>query len=252
MRGRFFKFSKAPLMKIIATLPTYNEAENIRPLIADILALGPEYEVLVVDDHSPDGTWRIVEELAAPEPRIHLVHRVNERGRGTAGIAAFRWARDAGADAVIEMDADYSHHPRFIASLVEPVREGRADVVVGSRLVEGGGEAGRHPSRRVITLAANLYIRTLLGLPLRDCTSGFKVFSRRAVAAVPWESLEARGPELLQEVLVHARRAGMVFAERPIRFEERRAGQSTFNARIMARSLWFVLRLRLRGVKGGE
>jgi dolichol-phosphate mannosyltransferase len=235
-------------MRIVALLPTYNEAENIRPLIAEILALAPEYEALVVDDDSPDGTWRLVGELASREPRVHLLHRTTERGRGTAGLAGFRWARNNGADAVIEMDADFSHHPRFIPMLVEPVRAGTADIVIGSRLVAGGAEQGRHPARRAITLGANAYIRVVLGLPVRDCTSGFRAFSRRALEAIPWDAMTARGPEIVQEVLHQARRHGLAFDEKPILFEERRAGQSTFNVRIMARSFAYVLKLRLGAV----
>ena len=184
-------------MKIVATLPTYNEAENIRPLIAELLQTDPGLEVVVIDDHSPDGTWQIVEELAAADPRVHLIHRTTERGRGTAGIAGFIWARDYGADAVVEMDADFSHHPRFVPSLLEPVRANKAEVVIGSRLVAGGAEAGRHPARKVITLLANFYIQTVLGLRVRDCTSGFRVFSRKALESIPWEIMNARGPEIV-------------------------------------------------------
>jgi dolichol-phosphate mannosyltransferase len=235
-------------MKIIATVPTYNEADNIVPLVTEILALGADYHVLVVDDDSPDGTWRLVAEMSAREPRVRLLHRTENRGRGTAGLAGFVAARAAGADAVVEMDADFSHHPRFIPSLVEPVADGSADIVVGSRLVAGGGEQGRHAVRTLITRAANAYIALLLGLPLRDCTSGFRVFSRRALEAIPWERMTARGPEIVQEVLWEARCAGLRFAERPILFEERRAGQSTFNWRIAVRSLFYIPSLRLRGV----
>ncbi|MCX7717658.1 MAG: polyprenol monophosphomannose synthase [Candidatus Sumerlaeaceae bacterium] len=234
-------------MKIIATVPTYNEADNIVPLANEILALGDAYHVLVVDDNSPDGTWRLVREMMAREPRVQLLHRTTDRGRGTAGLAGFIAARDAGADAVVEMDADFSHHPRFIPSLVEPVLDGSADIVVGSRLVAGGGEQGRHVARTLITRAANSYIALVLGLPLRDCTSGFRVFSRRALETIPWEQMTARGPEIVQEVLWEARLAGLRFAERPILFENRRAGQSTFNWRIAVRSLAYIPHLRLRG-----
>lgn len=233
-------------MKIIATVPTWNESENIVPLTRELLAIGPEYEVLVIDDDSPDGTWRLVGEMATSDPRVHLLHRKGERGRGSAGIAGFVRARDMGADAVVEMDADFSHQPRFIPSLVEPVREGSADVVVGSRLIAGGGEQGRHAARRFITLGANFYIRTLLGFPVRDATSGFRVFGRKALEAIPWERVGARGPEIVQEVLVEAMNAGLRIAERPILFEERRAGKSSFNPRIMVRSLAYMLKLRGR------
>jgi dolichol-phosphate mannosyltransferase len=232
-------------MRIIATLPTYNEAENIESLVSDLLALGPEIEVLVVDDNSPDGTWLIVRDMASAQTRVHLLRRTTERGRGTAGLAGFRWARDAGADAVVEMDADYSHHPRFIPDLLEPIRAGEADIVVGSRLVSGGGEEGRSISRRLITSAANLYIKTVLGLTVHDCTSGFRTFSRKALELIPWESMTATGPEIVQEVLCEGRKARLRMVERPILFEERRAGESTFNVKIMIRSFLYVLRLRL-------
>ena len=234
----------ASLMKIIATLPTYNEADNIEMLMAEILALGPEYGILVVDDDSPDGTHKIVADAATQNSRIHLIHRTNERGRGSAGLAAFRWARDHGADAVIEMDADFSHAPRFIPSLVQPVRDGEADIVIGSRLVKGGGEQGRPPSRKIITYLANTYIRLMLRLPVRDATSGFRVFSRRALTLIPWEKMTASGPEIVQEVLWEARRANLTMTERPILFEERRAGSSTFNRSIMLKSLLYMVKLR--------
>jgi len=233
-------------MKILAMLPTYNEAGNILPLINELLALNPALEVLVVDDNSPDGTWKLVGDKAATEPRLHLIHRTTERGRGTAGIAGFRYARDNGYDLAVEMDADFSHHPRFIPSLLEPLESGKADIVIGSRLVKGGGETGRHPLRRYITLSANLYIKLMLKLPVRDCTTGFRTFNRRALETIPWETLNASGPEIVQEVLIEARRAGLKMVERPILFEERREGQSTFNSGIMLRSFKYVWQNRAR------
>lgn len=233
-------------MKTLVTLPTYNESGNIGPLIDELLALDSDIEVLVVDDNSPDGTWRLVQERAARDNRVLLIHRTAERGRGTAGLAAFRYARDNGYDAAVEMDADYSHHPRFIPSLLEPLISGEADIVIGSRLIPGGGETGRHPARRMITMAANGYIRAMLSLPVRDCTTGFRTFNRKALENIPWEMLDARGPEIVQEVLIEARRARLRMVERPIIFEERRAGESTFNYKIMLRSFGYVWRNRGR------
>ena len=233
-------------MKILAMLPTYNEAGNILPLINELLVLNPALEVIVVDDNSPDGTWKLVAELAATEPRVHLIHRTTERGRGTAGIAGFKYARDNGYHLAIEMDADFSHHPRFIPSLLEPLQSGVADIVIGSRLVSGGGESGRHPLRRYITRAANFYIKAMLKLPVRDCTTGFRTFNRKALEVIPWESLDANGPEIVQEVLIEARRAGLGMIERPILFEERREGESTFNSGIMVRSFKYVWQNRGR------
>jgi dolichol-phosphate mannosyltransferase len=232
-------------------LPTYNEAGNIRDLILEILALGPDYETLVVDDNSPDGTWRIVEELREERPRrVHLLRRIDERGRGSAGVAGFAEALRLGADLVVEMDADWSHHPRHIPALVEATRgDDGADVVIGSRLIKGGGEAGRSPARKYITLFANFYIRLVLGLRVRDCTSGFRVFTRRALGRVDLAKLDSNGPAIVQEILMACKAAGCQFVESPILFEPRRAGESTFNARIMLAGLWSVLKFRFRNWK---
>ncbi|MDX1972615.1 MAG: polyprenol monophosphomannose synthase [Candidatus Sumerlaeia bacterium] len=231
-------------MKIIATLPTYNEAENILPLLNALVEVHPGMEVLVIDDDSPDGTWKLVEEAARKDRRVHLLHRRANRGRGTAGIAGFRKALELGADLVVEMDADWSHHPRFIPSLLAAAK--RADVVVGSRLVPGGGEAGRNPVRTLITTGATLYLRALLGLPLRDCTSGYRVFHRWVLESICWDSIRSTGPAIVQEMLIAARSAGATFAEVPILFEERRAGNSTFNSKILVAGLVAPWRLILR------
>lgn len=234
-------------MKTLVTLPTYNESENIVSLIQELLALPCHPDVLVVDDNSPDGTWKIVQKLANDDSRIRLIHRINERGRGTAGIAAFIYARDHGYDSVVEMDADFSHTPKTIPSLLEPIKNNSADIVIGSRLVEGGGESGRNFSRKLITLAANLYIRVLLRLPVKDCTTGFRVYNRKSLVAIPWEKLTATGPEIVQDVLIAGRNAKLKMVEKPILFEERRAGESTFNFRIMRKSLLYVLKRAVFG-----
>lgn len=223
------------LVKVIATLPTYNEAANILPLIDALVAVYPKLEVLVIDDDSPDKTWQLVEARSQEDARVHLLHRRSNRGRGSAGIAGFQRALELGADFVVEMDADWSHHPRFIPSLLRATK--RADVVIGSRLVPGGGEVGRNPLRTSITTGANLYLQALLGLPLRDCTSGYRVFRRWVLEAIAWDRVQSKGPALVQEVLIAARSAGATFAEVPILFEERRAGHSTFNSKILVAGL---------------
>jgi len=228
-------------MKIVAVLPTWNESENILSLVDALLSVSRHLEVLVVDDNSPDGTWKLVAERAATNPRVHLLHRTSERGRGSAGIAGFRRAVDMGADLVVEMDADWSHHPRFLRRLLRASR--KADVVIGSRLVQGGGERGRHPVRTLITRCANFYLGTILRLPLRDCTSGYRVFRRGVLLRFDWDRLRSKGPAIVQEMLVTARAAGARFAEVPIVFEERRAGTSSFNSKIMLAGLGAPWRL---------
>jgi dolichol-phosphate mannosyltransferase len=233
------------MSRIFAMLPTYNESENIGPLLDAILALSPEMEALVVDDNSPDGTWKIVGERAKADPRVHLLHRMRDKGRGLAGIAGFQEALRLGADAVVEMDADWSHDPKWIPSMIEAWRKG-GDVVVASRLVPGGGESGRPASRGVITACANFYIRTMLGMPHHDQTGGFRLFSRQCLAALPWAAMHASGPEVVQETALAAHARGFKIVEVPFIFTERRFGQSTFNRRIMIHSLMAMARLRWR------
>jgi len=228
-------------MRIIVTLPTYNEAQNIEPLIDELLDVSRRVEVLVIDDHSPDGTWRLVEERSARDSRVHLLHRKTEKGRGSAGVAGFRKALEMGADLVVEMDADWSHHPRFLRRMIDAARQ--ADMVIGSRLVPGGGERGRSPLRTLITYAANLYIRAVLRLPVRDCTSGYRVYRRRVLEGIDWDRVHSNGPAIVQEVLVAARAMGARVVEVPILFEERRAGASTFNSKILLAGLSAVWRI---------
>lgn len=231
-------------MKIMAMLPTYNEAENIKKLIPDILSQNENMEVVVVDDNSPDGTWKIVKELAEKDKRVHLVHRINEKGRGSAGIAGFQYAVNQNADYIIEMDADYSHHPKFIPSLLSKADEDT--VVIGSRLVKGGGETGRSIARKWITVLANFYIRLILNIPVKDCTSGYRIFSNKIFRAINLDSLHSNGPAIVQEVLVACKDAGFKFVEVPIIFQERYAGTSTFNSKIMLAGLWAVVKFRFQ------
>jgi dolichol-phosphate mannosyltransferase len=213
-------------------------------LIDALVAVHPKLEVLVIDDDSPDKTWELVEARSQEDSRVHLLHRRSNRGRGSAGIAGFQKALELGADYVVEMDADWSHHPRYIPSLLQGMN--RADVVIGSRLVPGGGEVGRNPLRTAITTGANLYLQVLLGLPVKDCTSGYRVFRRWVLEAIVWNQLQSKGPALVQEVLVAARSAGATFAEVPFLFEERRAGHSTFNSKILVAGLIAPWRLLLQ------
>ena len=242
--------------KIWVTLPTFNEAGNIESLIDTLLKLRPDMGVIVIDDDSPDGTWRIVEGLSQKaSERVVLLRRTQERGRGSAGVAGFCKAIELDAEYVVEMDADWSHDPRFIPDLLKAAKgyrrkDGRkvrgADVVIGSRLAGGGGERGRSWTRTWITYAANAYLRMVLGLRIRDCTTGFRVFRRRVLEGIDWKRVDSNGPAIVQEVLLacHAQRARIV--ERPILFEPRRAGTSTFNARIMLSGFFSALQLRFR------
>lgn len=236
---------------VICTVPTYNEAENILPLARELLALGTNYSVLVIDDDSPDGTWKLVSEAARDEPRLRLLHRRTDRGRGRAGRDGFVEALRLGADVVVEMDADFSHHPRFVPELVrrldEPVPAG---LVLGSRAVEGGSDADRSPFRRWLTLAANAYIRLLLGVGVRDCNSGFRAWRRSTLERIQVARTAARGPSIVQELLFKTARAGIPIAEVPIEFRDRTAGTSTLTLRTLVTGYVKVLELRWQALRG--
>ena len=246
----------AAAKKIVCTVPTYNEAENIVDLARAILALGPAYEVLVIDDDSPDGTWKLVAELARAEPRVALLHRTADRGRGRSGRDGFVRALASGADCVVEMDADFSHHPRFIPALVaeleRPAAPGAepAGLVLGSRAVEGGSDADRGLVRRFVTVLANLYIRVLLGVPVRDCNSGFRCWRAATLRRIRVEETFSAGPAIVQELLFKTARARIPIREVPIEFKDRERGESTLTLRILLQGYTAVLRLRWLALTG--
>ena len=235
-------------MKVIVTVPTYNEAENIRDLVRDIRALGEEYEVVVADDTSPDGTWQLVEAMSQEDPKVHLLLRKERPGRGSAGADAFRFAVDHGADQIVEMDADYSHHPKHIPEMLAALDE--HDLVLGSRGVEGGGETGRGAARRIITKLANIYIRSVLGVRVRDCNSGFRAYRRRVFDRVVPEDIQATGPAIVQEVLYKCHMLGLSIGEVPILFVDRERGSSKLDLRRLIRGYTTVLRLRWLAMTG--
>lgn len=241
--------------KVVCTIPTWNEAQNVLPLARELLALGPQYEVLVVDDDSPDGTWRLVADARAGEPRLHLLHRTRERGRGAAGRDGFLEALRMAADVVIEMDGDFSHQPRFVPALVArldtPARDGREiGLVLGSRAVDGGRDIDRGWLRRIVTRAANLYIRVVLGVPVKDCNSGFRCWRRSTLEAIDVGATFSRGPAIVQELLFKTARARIPIAEVAIEFVDRVRGESTLTLRILLQGYTTVLKLRWMALCG--
>lgn len=226
-------------MKTVVVIPTYNESKNIGLLIDEIERLGAAPDILVVDDDSPDGTSALVAKRAAGDQCVHLLTRKERKGRGYAGIAGFRQALAMGADLIVEMDADFSHHPRFIPALTEACRH--ADVAIGSRGVAGGGEQGRGFSRRFLTKMANLYIRLLLREPIQDCTSGFRCFRRSVLERIRLETMISSGPSIVEEVLFRAKRLGCTFAEVPIIFEQRVRGESNLSLRKLFNTFFMIL-----------
>ena len=223
-------------------IPTFNEAENIGRLIEEILAVDSMVEVLVVDDDSPDGTATVVEKYISQSPRVHLMLRKADRGRGKAGIAGFLGALELGADCVIEMDGDFSHHPRYIPSFFNDINH--YDVVIGSRFVERGEERDRDLIRRLLTRLANLYIRRLYGIRIRDCTSGFRCFRKTVLEAIPLREMTSRGPSIVEEILYACHLKGFSFKEIPIIFEDRKRGKSTLNVSKVLDTFFMILRIR--------
>ncbi|MCD4812264.1 polyprenol monophosphomannose synthase [bacterium] len=229
---------------VFVMIPTYNEKANIIRLLENIEALGiPNLAIVVVDDCSPDGTGKLVDRFAKKKKNIHAVHRVHERGRGTAGIAGFKYALAHKADMVIEMDADFSHHPRYIPDMIKAAKQ--CDVVVGSRFVQGGRDLDRGMSRHLITRMANFYIRRVLKITdVHDCTSGYRLFKRSVLESIKMDNTVSLGPSIVQELLYKATQKGYRAKEIPIVFVDRREGKSTFNWRIMVQSFLMTLILK--------
>jgi dolichol-phosphate mannosyltransferase len=229
-------------------LPTYNEAENVRGISAAILEALPGSTLLVVDDSSPDGTGLIADELAALNPRIRVHHRPAKQGLGRAYLDGFGVAIDGGAETVIQMDADWSHDPAVLPSLIEPVVRGRADLVIGSRYTPGGGVVDWGLGRRMISRGGSLFAKSVLRLRPNDLTGGFKAWRRTTLEAIPFDGVHAGGYVFQIEMTFRASRAGARIAEVPITFRDRRVGQSKMSRRIVVEALVVVVTLRAEEV----
>jgi dolichol-phosphate mannosyltransferase len=224
-------------------LPTYNEAGNVESFVAAARSKLPESaRILIVDDNSPDGTGAIADRLAEADERIAVLHRQHKEGLGPAYVAGFRRAMAGGAGLILEMDADFSHDPAYLPRLLEAAE--RADLVLGSRYVAGGGVSDWGPLRRVISRGGSAYARLVLGVDVRDLTGGFKCFRREVLEAIDLDSIQARGYAFQVEMTYRAIRAGFRVAEVPIVFRERRVGSSKMDGSIVAEAIWQVPRLR--------
>jgi dolichol-phosphate mannosyltransferase len=235
-------------MNEFVTIPTYNESENIAKLIAAIRGIAPNIGIVVADDDSPDQTWKIVEEIARSDPRVFLLRRMEKKGRGWAGADAFRFALERGAEVVVEMDADFSHDPRYIPAFLQKIDW--FDVVLGSRAVSGGQDMRPSALRKWITGISSLYARMVLGVPVRDCNSGFRCFRRRVLEAIDMGTVLSSGPSIVQELLYRAHLLGFSIVEIPIAFPERAAGQSNLNFRKLLQGFFMVLKLRWMHLSG--
>ncbi len=234
-------------MPAAVIIPTYNESDNIPNLVAEILALPIGAHVIVVDDNSPDGTGALVDSIAANEPRVHPVHRPSKLGLGTAHIAGMRHAFALNFDPIVTMDADFSHHPRYIPSLVAGLSQ--FDLMIGSRYVKGGGMQGRAPRLRMVSWGANLFARTVLGLKATDCTSGFRAYRRPVLESIDLDHVFSNGYSFLIELLFLCQARGWRIGEAPIVYEDRRAGTSKISRAEIYKATYTVLRLFWRRLR---
>jgi dolichol-phosphate mannosyltransferase len=232
--------------RMLVVVPTYNERTNLSQIVPAVLAQDPCIEVLVVDDNSPDGTGQIADQLASDDARVHVLHRGGKEGLGKAYIAGFRWALERGYDLVFEMDADFSHDPRFLPKLIEAVQD--ADLVIGSRYKTGVNVINWPISRLLLSLGANQYARWVTGLPLTDSTGGFKCFRRRVLEAIPLDRVRSNGYAFQIEMSFLAWKRGFRLKEIPIVFTDRVEGQSKMNKKIVREAVWMVWWLRLRSL----
>jgi dolichol-phosphate mannosyltransferase len=231
----------------LVCLPTYDEKDNVVPMVEAILAATPEVDVLVIDDNSPDGTGRLADGIAARQPRVHVLHRAGKQGLGKAYLAGFAWALDRGYRLVLEMDADFSHDPAYLPGMLEAARE--ADLVLGSRNVPGGGTRNWGVGRKLISRGGSLYARTILGIPVRDLTGGFKCFRREVLEAIDLPSVECTGYAFQIELTYRALRKGFRVKEIPIVFVDRRVGHSKMSRRIVLEALRKVWSIRASGFR---
>jgi dolichol-phosphate mannosyltransferase len=227
----------------LVIVPTYNERQNLPSLVRALLPVDPELHILVVDDGSPDGTGQIAEDLGRETGRVEVIHRAGKQGLGTAYVAGFRHALLRGYDRIVEMDADFSHRPEDLPRLL--AASDRADIVIGSRNIPGGRVIGWSPLRQFISKGGSIYARLLLGLPIYDCTSGFKCFRRSALQVLNLDTLRSNGYAFQVEVNYACARAGLTFEEVPIVFPDRAHGKSKMSGNIAVEAAWLVLRLRL-------
>lgn len=229
-------------MSAMIVIPTYNERENIEVIVPEILALEPPFQVVVVDDNSPDGTADAVQALADGDQRVHLIRRAGKLGFASAEIAGLRYAIAQGTDYVIHMDADYSHHPRYLPEMVATAEREQADVVIGSRYVAGGGTRNWGLGRVVLSRGANAVARRLLGLRVDDCTSGFRCYRREAIESFEFDQITVDGYSYLVEMTFLFQQRGCRFAQVPIVFEDRTRGKSKISRRIIFEAMRLVLR----------
>jgi dolichol-phosphate mannosyltransferase len=230
-------------MKTLIIIPTYNEIENLRQIVTDILSFAPKTDILIVDDNSPDGTGQLADQIGAEDPRVLTMHRTGKLGLGTAYIAGFKYAIDHNYDAAFEMDADFSHDPKYLPDFLKAIEN--ADLVIGSRYIPGGATPNWSLLRRFISGGGNIYARLLLGLPVHDCTAGFRCYRREVLENIRLDAVKSQGYGFQVEMTYRTMKQGYKIVETPIVFMDRRVGKSKMSRTIFLEAFTYVLRTRL-------
>jgi dolichol-phosphate mannosyltransferase len=234
--------------RALVIIPTYNEATNIVQIVPRVLEQDPRLEVLIVDDHSPDGTGAVADQLAGENPRVHVLHREGKQGLGKAYVAGFRWALERDYAFVFEMDADFSHDPESLPAFLEAIED--ADLIIGSRYLYGVTVVNWPLTRLILSYGANLYTRIITWMPFKDATGGFKCFRRETLAALDLSRVHSDGYGFQIEINFKVWRKGFRVREIPILFVDRRVGISKMNRRIIWEAMWLVWKLKFRDLTG--
>ncbi|MBA2395117.1 MAG: polyprenol monophosphomannose synthase [Ktedonobacteraceae bacterium] len=229
-------------MKTLIIIPTYNEIENLQSLLTGIFSYAPETHILIVDDNSPDGTGKLADEMSAEDSRISVMHRTGKLGLGTAYIAGFKYAIEHAYDAAFEMDADFSHDPKYLPDFLKAIEN--ADLVIGSRYIKGGSTPNWSPLRRIISGGGNIYTRFVLGISVHDCTAGYRCYRREVLENLGLDTVQAQGYAFQVEMAYRVFKKGYRIVETPIVFMDRRLGKSKMSGNIFIEGFTSVLRLR--------
>jgi dolichol-phosphate mannosyltransferase len=237
--------SPALVRRVLICIPTYDEKDNLEPIVSAVLTAVPDAHVLVIDDDSPDGTGEIADQLSRADERVHVLHRSAKQGLGKAYLAGFAWGLARDYELLFECDADFSHDPRYLPGFIALLTAGEADVVIGSRRVAGGAVENWGPLRRLVSWGGSTYARLVLGVPVRDLTGGFNGFRREVLDAISLETVEATGYAFQIELKYRAFMRGYRVVERPIIFPDRRVGQSKMSGHIFLEAITMVWKMRV-------
>jgi len=239
-----------PLGPVAVIIPTYNERDNLESIVTRVRAAAPAVDILIVDDNSPDGTGEIADKLVALDPHVHVMHRTGKSGLGTAYIAGFGWALAAGYDVMLEMDADGSHDPQDLPKMLAALES--ADLVIGSRYVPGGTVVNWPKHREALSRGANIYVRLMLGIAVRDATGGYRAYRSQTLRTIGLDDVDSQGYCFQIDLTLRTIEHGGTVVEVPITFTERARGDSKMSRAIVLEALWRVGKWGLAGRRGGK